>query len=75
LGGRDQEDHRPAWANHETPISKITKAKYTRDVAKVVEYQLFKCKALNQTPVPPKKKKKSQKRSLNARKNIFLDNI
>jgi hypothetical protein len=36
LGGRDREDHglRPAWANSlQDPISKITRAKWTRGVA------------------------------------------
>jgi hypothetical protein len=43
---------------HETPISKITRAKWTGDVAQTVECLLCKCKALCSKPSPTKKKKR-----------------
>jgi hypothetical protein len=50
---------KPAQANSsQDPIFKITRAKWTRDVARVVECLLCKGKALNTNPRPTKKKKK-----------------
>jgi hypothetical protein len=46
----------------ETPISKITRAKWTGSVAHVVEYLLCKCEALNSNPSPPKKKNFEKKK-------------
>jgi hypothetical protein len=66
LGGWDGEDHgsRPTQANCLwDPISKITRAKWTGGVAKVVEHLLCKCKVLSQTPVPPKQKNSLAKTS------------
>jgi hypothetical protein len=40
------------------PVSKITKAKWTRDVAQEIEHLLCKCEALSSNPSPIKKKKK-----------------
>jgi hypothetical protein len=45
----------PKQIVYKTPISKITKLKWTGGVAQVVEYLLCKCKA----PVPPKENKKN----------------
>jgi hypothetical protein len=42
----------------ETPISKITRAKWTRGVAQVVHGLLCKCKALSSNPSPIKKRVK-----------------
>jgi hypothetical protein len=39
------------------PISKITNAKWTRDLAQVVQHLLYKCKALSSNPYPTKKKR------------------
>jgi hypothetical protein len=47
---------------HETPISKITRAKWTGGVAQIVECLFCKHKVLNSTPIPTKKKKKKRKR-------------
>jgi hypothetical protein len=63
LGGRDREDHglRPAWANSlQDPISKITRAKWTRDLVQTIECLLCKCKALSSNPSPIKKTKTKQ---------------
>jgi hypothetical protein len=38
----------------ETPISKITRAKWTGGLAQAVEHLLYKCETLSQTPVLPK---------------------
>jgi hypothetical protein len=46
---------------HETPISKITRAKWTRGVAQAKKHQLCKCKALSSNPSSTKKKKKESK--------------
>jgi hypothetical protein len=57
LGGWVWEDWglRPAWANSSwDPISKITKDKWTGDVAQKVGCLLCKCKALNSNPSPTK---------------------
>jgi hypothetical protein len=43
-----------------TPISKITREKWTEDVAQVIECLLCKHEALVQIPIPSKKKKKEQ---------------
>jgi hypothetical protein len=43
----------------ETPISKITRAKWTRGVAQVAEDLLSKCEVLSSNPSPKKKKKKN----------------
>jgi hypothetical protein len=40
---------------HETPISKITRAKRTGGITKAVEHLLCKCEALNSNPSPTKK--------------------
>jgi hypothetical protein len=45
----------PGQIVHETPISKITRAKWTGDVAPAVEHLLCKCEALSSNPSPPKK--------------------
>jgi hypothetical protein len=42
-------------------VSKISIAKWTRDVAKVVECLLCKCKALSSKPQPLQKKKVSRR--------------
>jgi hypothetical protein len=50
---------RPAQANSsQDPISKITRAKWSGDVAQVVDP--LPCKHEFKTPVPPKKKKKKK---------------
>jgi hypothetical protein len=43
----------------ETPITKITKAKWTGDVAQAVEHLLCKCAALSSNPSPTNKEQKS----------------
>jgi hypothetical protein len=45
-----------------TPMSKITRAKWTAGVAQGVECLLCKCKALSSNPSVTKKKKKEKKR-------------
>jgi hypothetical protein len=47
----------PGQIVHETPISKITRAKLTGGVAQEVEWQLCKHKALSSNPSPTKAKK------------------
>jgi hypothetical protein len=46
----------------ETPISKITRAKWTGSVAQVIECLLCKCEALSSNPSLTKKKKKRKKK-------------
>jgi hypothetical protein len=41
----------------ETPISNISRAKWIGGMAQVVERLLYKEKVLNQTPVPPEKRR------------------
>jgi hypothetical protein len=54
----------------ETPISKITRAKWTGDVTQVVE--LARVRSRVQTPVPPKKKeKKTKKFDITARYGVY----
>jgi hypothetical protein len=63
LGDWDQEDQGSKPARAKTlryPISKITRAKWTRDVAQVVEHLLCKCKALSSNSNPTKRKKRDQ---------------
>jgi hypothetical protein len=58
LGGWDQEDcsSKPAWANSsQDPISKISRVKWTKGEAQVVECLLSKRKALSSSPNPTKK--------------------
>jgi hypothetical protein len=52
LRGRSQ----PRYTVHETPISKITRAKWSVGVAQVVEHLLCKPKPWVQNPIPPPKK-------------------
>jgi hypothetical protein len=47
----------------ETPTSKVTRAKWTGDVAQVVEYLPCKSVTLNSNPSPTKRKKKNKKGS------------
>jgi hypothetical protein len=58
LGGWDQEDSRnqPGQKVHDTPISKITRAKWTADVVQVVECLFYKRKALSSNLFHQKKK-------------------
>jgi hypothetical protein len=58
LQGWDQEDSgsRPAWEDSSpNPISQIKTAKWTGNVAQVVEHYFASMKPKIQTPVPPKK--------------------
>jgi hypothetical protein len=60
-GEADQENGgwRPAQADSsKTPISKITRAKWTGGVAEAVEHLLCECEALSPTPLSPIKIKK-----------------
>jgi hypothetical protein len=51
--GRIKVQGQPGQIIPETPISKITRTKWTGDVAQAIELLLCKCKALNsKTPVP-----------------------
>jgi hypothetical protein len=47
----------PRQIVHETPISKITREKWTGGMVQVVEHLLCKCKALSSNPTPAKNKK------------------
>jgi hypothetical protein len=58
-GGRIEVRGQPGQMVRETPISKITRAKWTGEVAQAVQHLLCKCKAL-----PPKKKIKSSETDL-----------
>jgi hypothetical protein len=46
----------------ETPISKITRAKWTGSVAQVVEWLLCKCKSLSSNPSPTRKRERQKER-------------
>jgi hypothetical protein len=64
LGGWDQEDHslRLAWANSSWySISKMARAKWTRDVVQAVECLLASVKPWVQTSVPPPHQKGKKK--------------
>jgi hypothetical protein len=50
----------PGQKVNETPISEITRAKWTGGVAQVVECMLCKHRALSTNPSPTKKKKKKK---------------
>jgi hypothetical protein len=52
----------PRQTVHETPISKITRAKWTGGVTQAVEHLLCKHKTLSSNPSPTKKKKKKPQR-------------
>jgi 2,3-bisphosphoglycerate-independent phosphoglycerate mutase len=53
----------PAWANKlQDPISKTTRAKWTGDMAQVVEHLLFKRDALSSNSHPIKRKKKKREK-------------
>jgi hypothetical protein len=61
LGDWDWEDHglKSAWANSLQNIFKITRTKYTGDVAQLVWCMLCKCEALSSNPSsPPKNSRK-----------------
>jgi Zn ribbon nucleic-acid-binding protein len=58
--GKSIVQSQPRQIAHETPISKITRVKWTEDVAKAVECLLCKHKALSSNPCLAKKKKKQQ---------------
>jgi hypothetical protein len=61
--GRITIQGQPGENVHETPISKITRAKWTGGMAQVVGRPLCKCEALkikNPRPTPKKKKKKKR---------------
>jgi hypothetical protein len=47
----------------ETPISKITRAKWSGGVARVVDHLLGKCEALNSNPSPIKTKSQQTKKA------------
>jgi hypothetical protein len=47
----------PKQIVHETLISKITRAKWTGDVAQAVEHLLCKCEVLSPNPSPIQKQK------------------
>jgi hypothetical protein len=53
----------PRQIVHETPTSKITRAKWTGDVTQVVECPLCKLEALSSNPSPTKKKEKKNPNS------------
>jgi hypothetical protein len=48
---------------HETPIFKITRAKWTGGVVQAVEHLCCKHKALSSNPVPPKKPQTNQNKT------------
>jgi hypothetical protein len=48
----------PRQTVHKTPISKITRAKWTRGVAQALEYLICKHETLSSNPNPTKRKKK-----------------
>jgi hypothetical protein len=54
----------PGQTVQETPICKITRAKWTRGMTQVVECSgsAFKCKTLSSNPSPTKKKKKRKEK-------------
>jgi hypothetical protein len=61
--GRIKVQDQPRQIVHETSSPKITREKWTRDVAgmdQVVESLLCKCKVLNSNPSPTRKKKKAR---------------
>jgi hypothetical protein len=61
LGGRNQDDHDlwPAWENDsQDPISKSTRAKWTRGMTQVVEHLLCKPEVLSSNSSPTKKNMK-----------------
>jgi hypothetical protein len=65
LGSSDQENHGLRLARQivlETPIFKITRAKWTEDMLQAVEYLLCKHKAPSSNPSHTKKKKKKKKK-------------
>jgi hypothetical protein len=67
LGGWGREDHssRPARANSSwDPISKITRAKWTRGMALAVKYLLCKHETLSSNPSSTPKKKKNCKKDV-----------
>jgi hypothetical protein len=45
---------------NETPISKISREKWTRGVALAIRHQLWKCEAQDSNPSPPKKKERKK---------------
>jgi hypothetical protein len=63
LEGLDQ----PRHIVHETPISKMPRAKWARGMAQVVGCLLCKCKTLSSNPSPTRKKKKKSKGKENPR--------
>jgi hypothetical protein len=52
---------RPAQIVLKTPISTISRTRWTGGVVQAIEHLLCKCKALSSNPSPAKKKKKVQK--------------
>jgi hypothetical protein len=70
LGGWAQEDRgsRPAQAksSQDPPISKITREKWTRGLAQVVEHLVCKCKAQSSNSCPNKTNKKLQQHECTA---------
>jgi hypothetical protein len=59
----------PKQIVQETPISKITRAKWTGGMAQAIEHLLCKCEALSSNPSLTKKKKNSCPTSCQERKN------
>jgi hypothetical protein len=62
--GRIMVPGEPRQIVSETPIPKITRAKWTRGVAQVVENLLCKCETLISNPSPEKKKINDMHRQL-----------
>jgi hypothetical protein len=63
----------PEQIVHETPISKITTAKWIAGVSQVVEHLHCKCDALSSYPSPTKKKKSRTHKKLNLNMNAKLN--